>query len=186
RRVHLRNRGRCQWLDVEVVEPGLDGYIPHRLFNLLFRARAVKRCDAILQHRELIGNQRREEIAASRQHLSEFNPNRAELLQRQAQTLTQRLTFMAIGHPEEHPPPDTKRQRDTHFGDKLVEPVAQKGANNKIEAPNFTRRHLPSSFSSRLVNASTARSTAAVSSANHATSSGPGAIRHSSVSTSAA
>jgi hypothetical protein len=80
---------------------------------------------------------------------------------------------LAIWHPEQHPPPDPKRQRDAHFGDKLVEPVTQKGVDDKIEAPNFTRRHLPSSFSSRLVKASTARSTAAVSSANHATSSGP-------------
>src|SRR5690606_15354692 len=155
-------------------------------FDLFFRSHTVKRCNAVLQQCQFIGNLRREKIAASREHLPELNPYRAQLLERQAKTFTQRLIFMTIRHPEQHPPPDTKQQRDTHFGDKLVEPVTQKGVDDKIEAPNFTRRHLPSSFSSRLVKASTARSTAAVSSANHATSSAPGAIRHSSVSTSAA
>jgi hypothetical protein len=29
------------------------------------------------------------------------------------------LILMAVWHPEEHPPPDTQRQRDPHFGDKL-------------------------------------------------------------------
>jgi len=42
---------------------------------------------------------------------------------------------MAVWHPEQHPPPDTQRQRDPHFGDELIEPVAQKGVDDEIQAP---------------------------------------------------
>jgi phage baseplate assembly protein gpV len=35
----------------------------------------------------------------------------------QPQTGAKRLILMAVWHPEEHPPPDTQRQRDPHFGD---------------------------------------------------------------------
>ncbi len=42
---------------------------------------------------------------------------------------------MAVGHPEQHPPPDSQRQRDTHFGNELIKPVAQKGVDDKIQAP---------------------------------------------------
>ena len=50
---------------------------------------------------------------------------------------------MAVWHPEEHPPPDTQRQRDPHFGDKLIEPVAQKGVDDEIQAPFALQRFQP-------------------------------------------
>jgi hypothetical protein len=68
----------------------------------------------------LVGNVWWEEIATGRKHLPKLDPYRAKLLQRQTQTFTQRLTFMTIWHPEQHPPPDPKRQRNAHFGDKFV------------------------------------------------------------------
>ena len=131
----LRNRGRCQRFNREIVKPGLYGKAAHRLFNLLFRQPTIEGRYAILQQRELIGDLRREQIAAGREHLTELDPHRPQLLQRKAQTFAEGLVFMTIRHPEQHPPPDTQRQRDTHFGNELIKPIAQKGADNKIQAP---------------------------------------------------
>lgn len=99
---------------------------PHRFLYLLLRELSFKGRYAVLQQRQLIGNMRREEIPAGGKHLAKFNPHRPQLLKRQAQTSAKGLVLMTIWHPEQHPPPDTQRQRETNFGDELIEPVAQK------------------------------------------------------------
>ncbi|VAU69640.1 Uncharacterised protein [Klebsiella pneumoniae] len=47
--MNLRNRGRGQRLNIEIIKPGLDGDIAHRFFDLFLRSLSVKRSDAILQ-----------------------------------------------------------------------------------------------------------------------------------------
>ena len=80
----LGDGGGSERLNSEIIEPGFNGQPAHRLFDLLFSQFAIERCDAILQQRQLIGDLRREQIAAGGEHLAELNPHRAQLLQRQA------------------------------------------------------------------------------------------------------
>ena len=49
RGVNLRNRGRGQGLNIEIIKPGLDGDIAHRFFDLFLRSLSVKRSNAVLQ-----------------------------------------------------------------------------------------------------------------------------------------
>jgi septal ring factor EnvC (AmiA/AmiB activator) len=58
------NRCRGQRVDIEIVKPRFYRQIAHRFFNLLFSQHAVKRRDLVLQHRQLIGDLRREEVTA--------------------------------------------------------------------------------------------------------------------------
>ena len=93
RLVDLCDRGRRQWFVVKAVKNVIQAPAIGLLRHGLGFA-GGKGWHAILQHRELIGDVQRQQVAPGRQGLAEFDENRPEFLQREAHTLSARALFL--------------------------------------------------------------------------------------------
>ncbi len=129
--MHLRDRRRRQRFDIEIIEPGFYR-TADRFFNLLFSLYAVEGRDAILQNGELVGDHGREKVATRREHLAELDPDRTELLHRQAHTHADLFIFMAVRQPKNRAAPEAQRNGKAHAGYQFIKTVSQKNPDDEI------------------------------------------------------
>ncbi len=118
--MHLRDRCGGQRLPVEALENGVDGLAVGGLQDRdgLFRRERRYR---VLQFRQLVGDVRRQQVAARRNRLAELDEDRAQLFQCEANALASRGA--AVAAPWREVEEKAQRAQQVRRGDELIEAV---------------------------------------------------------------
>ncbi|MNC38822.1 hypothetical protein D3C75_874490 [compost metagenome] len=185
--MHLGNGSRRQRRLVEVVKQGFDGAAQARL-DLASGLLSAEGGHPVLQQGQLLGDVRRQQIPAGRQHLAELDEDGAQGLEGEANAGAPAQLRLLVLEPEQAAAHQASWPGLITGGNQLVDALLQQDADDAIEALELLRGHQLTCCSSRASRNSTAFiccASTSTSSLKLATSSGPGARRASSVRNSA-
>ncbi len=127
----LRDRSGREGLDVEPLENRMDGIVVSRFENrycLVCRERRYR----VLELGEFFGDIRREQVAPGRDRLAEFDEDRAELFEREADALAQRRGRSAA--PRKNIKEEAQWTQQVRFFDEFIETVFDEDPLNSDQA----------------------------------------------------